>query len=112
MLVPPGVPFLNQADILVCADCVPFSMPDFHSKFLAGRAVLVGCPKLDDLRFYREKLQELFRQASPRSITVLRMEVPCCNGLAQAVEDARDAVVPDCPLKIHVVEIDGGRVRR
>ena len=111
MLVPPGAPFLNQADILVCADCVPFSMPDFHSKFLAGRAVLVGCPKLDDLDFYREKLQQLFRQASPRSVTVLRMEVPCCNGLAQAVEDARDTVATGCPLKIYVVEIEGGKVK-
>lgn len=111
MLVPPGAPFLNQADILICADCVPFSMPDFHSGFLAGRAVLVGCPKLDDLDFYREKLQQLFKQASPRSLTVLRMEVPCCTGLAQAVEDARDAIVPGCPLKINVVEIEGGRVR-
>ena len=111
MLVPPGAPFLKGADILVCADCVPFAMPDFHSRFLAGRAVLVGCPKLDNLDFYRDKLMEILKEASPKSLTVLRMEVPCCTGLAHIVQEARDAVIPDCPLNIHVVEIEGGKVR-
>ncbi|MFC2083238.1 ATP-binding protein [Candidatus Bipolaricaulota bacterium] len=111
MLVPPNAPFLKQADLLISADCVPFAMPDFHSRFLAGRALLVGCPKLDDLGFYREKLQEIFHQSSPKSITVLRMEVPCCTGLAHIVQEARDAVIPDTPLDIHIVEIEGGRIR-
>ena len=111
MLVPPAAPFLKGADLLISADCVPFAMPDFHSRFRAGRALLVGCPKLDDLCFYRQKLEEIFKQASPKSITVLRMEVPCCTGLAHIVQETRDAVVPDCPLDIHVVEIEGGRVR-
>jgi len=111
MLVPPSAPYLKNADILICADCVPFAMPDFHSRFLAGRAVLVGCPKLDNLDFYREKLKQIFREAAPKSLTVLRMEVPCCTGLAHAVQEARDAIVPDCPLNVQVVEIEGGRAR-
>ncbi len=110
-LVPPGAPFLRGAEILVCADCVPFAMPDFHEKHLAGRVVLVGCPKLDDLDHYRDKLRAIFEQARPQSITVLRMEVPCCSGLAHAVSEARDAVVPDCPLEIRVVETHGGGVK-
>jgi Pyruvate/2-oxoacid:ferredoxin oxidoreductase delta subunit len=109
-LIPPGAPFLRGAEILVCADCVPVAMPDFQSH-LAGRAVLVGCPKLDDLDHYRAKLRAIFAQARPTSITVLRMEVPCCSGLAQAVAEARQAVVPDCPLETGVVEIHGGKVR-
>jgi Pyruvate/2-oxoacid:ferredoxin oxidoreductase delta subunit len=110
-LVPPGAPFLRGAEILVCADCVPFAVPDFQ-RHLAGRAVLVGCPKLDDLDHYRDKLQATFAQARPKSITVLRMEVPCCSGLAHAVAEARQAAAPDCPLEIGVVEIHGGAVQR
>jgi len=110
-LVPPGAPFLRGADILICADCVPFAVPDFHERYLAGRVVLVGCPKLDDLAQYREALRAIFEQACPKSITVLRMEVPCCSGLAHAVAEARDAAVPDCPLEIRVVEIHGGGVK-
>ena len=110
MLVPPGAPFLRGADLLVCADCVPFAMPNLHAHYLAGRAVLVGCPKLDDAGHYRQKLETIFREAQPRSITVLRMEVPCCGGLAHVVTEARNAAVPDCPLKIEVVQIQGGGV--
>ncbi|HEY9766006.1 MAG TPA: 4Fe-4S binding protein, partial [Chroococcales cyanobacterium] len=98
-LVPPAAPFLQGSDLLICADCVPFAVPDFHSRYLAGRAVLVGCPKLDDLEHYREKLKAVFAEAKPGRVTVLRMEVPCCGGLAQAVMEARDRVIPDTPLE-------------
>jgi ferredoxin len=110
-LVPPGAPFLRGAEIIVCADCVPFAMPDFHERYLAGRAVLVGCPKLDDLEYYRDKLRAILGHARPTRIIVLRMEVPCCAGLAHAVAEARDAVIPGCPLEVAVVEIQGGGVR-
>ena len=109
MLVPPGAPFLREADILVCADCVPFAVPDFHARHLACRAVVVGCPKLNDLAHYRKKLEAIFKQANPRSITVLRMEVPCCGGLTQVVTEARNEAVPECPLEIHVIGIQDGR---
>ena len=112
MLVPPGAPFLRKADILVCADCVPFAVPDFHTKYLAGRAVLVGCPKLDDLAHYRKKLKATFEQANPRSITVLRMEVPCCGEMAQVAAEARNEAVPECPLEIQVIGIQDGRPTR
>jgi len=107
MLVPPHVPFLKGADILICADCVPFAVPDFHQRYLAGRAVLVGCPKLDDLQHYYEKLQEIFATAKPRRITVLRMEVPCCGGIGQAAVQARNLTMRNIPLEIHTIGIRG-----
>jgi len=110
MLVPPGAPFLQGADILVCADCVPFAMPGFHSRALGGKAVLVGCPKLDDAAHYRQKLEAIFAAAKPKSITVLRMEVPCCGGLSHIVTEARNASVPECPLEIKVVQIQNGAI--
>ena len=109
-LVPPGAPFLKGADLLVAADCTAFAVSDLHRRYLSGRAVLVGCPKLDDLALYRQKLADVLREATPRSVTVLRMEVPCCGGIAHAVREARDKVAPDLPLEIHTVAIDGGRI--
>lgn len=106
-LVPPMAPYLRDANILVCADCVPFAFPDLHERYLKGRVVLIGCPKLDDLPFYVEKLRDIFGIARPRSITVLRMEVPCCGGIARAVEIARDAAMPELPVEVVTVGIHG-----
>jgi len=110
-LVPPEAPFLQGADLLVCADCVAFACPDFHSRYLPGRAVLIGCPKLDDLDSYREKLPQVLQAAGLRSLTVLRMEVPCCGGIAQAAIDARNQVAPALPLAVHTIGIRG-EIRR
>ncbi len=108
MLVPPHAPFLQGADLLICADCVPFTVPDFHKRYLTGRAVLVGCPKLDDLPHYQEKLKAIFAQARPRRVTTLIMEVPCCTGLAQAAFQARNEVIPNTDLEVHTIGIRGG----
>jgi Fe-S-cluster-containing hydrogenase component 2 len=108
MLVPPHAPFLQGADLLICADCVPFAVPDFHQRYLTNRAVLVGCPKLDDLPHYREKIAAIFAQARPRRVTTLIMEVPCCHGLAQAVFQARNSVIPETELEVHTIGIRGG----
>jgi NAD-dependent dihydropyrimidine dehydrogenase PreA subunit len=107
-LVPPAAPYLKNADLVICADCVPFAVPDFHNRYLKNRAVLVGCPKLDDLQFYFEKLKDIFRTAEPSKITVLKMEVPCCNGIAQAAIMAQDKVGADIPVEIHTIGINGG----
>jgi Pyruvate/2-oxoacid:ferredoxin oxidoreductase delta subunit len=106
-LVPPQAPFLKGADLLLCADCVPFAMPDFHARYLKGRVVLVGCPKLDNLPAYTQKLAAIYAVAQPRSVTVLRMEVPCCAGLAQAAMRAKEALGSEVPLDIVIVGIDG-----
>jgi len=88
-LVPPNAPFLRRARLMVAADCVPVACPDFHAKFLRGRAVVIGCPKFDDLESYVEKLTEMIRTNGLREIVVARMEVPCCTGIVYAVEEAR-----------------------
>lgn len=108
MLVPVGAPFVRDADLLICADCVPFTVPDFHERYLEGRSLVVACPKLDDLDLYRRKLKDMFAASRPRSVTVLRMEVPCCGGLTQAVLEARDTSVPELDVEIHTLGIRGG----
>jgi len=110
MLVPPAAPFLKDCDLLICADCVPFAVPDFHTRYLAGKILLVGCPKLDNLPHYEEKLKAIFTEAKPRSITVLKMEVPCCGGIAQVAVAARKVAAPDTPIKVHTVGIQGAEI--
>jgi hypothetical protein len=107
MLVPPTAPFLRGADLLISADCAPFAVPDFHNRYLKGRIPLVGCPKLDDIDYYQRKLEAIFATAGPKTVTVLRMEVPCCGGLVKAVTSARDAAAPDLPVEVHTIGIDG-----
>jgi ferredoxin len=111
-LVSPLAPYLRDADLLVCADCVPFALPDLHERYLKGRAVLVGCPKLDDLPSYEEKLKDIFSVAQPRSVMVLRMEVPCCGGIARAVVEARNKVCPELPVEIVTVGVNGNVISR
>ncbi len=108
MLVPPHAPFLKDSDLVICADCVPFAVGDFHERYVAGRSLLVGCPKLDDLQHYFEKLQQTFAQAQPKRITVLKMTVPCCTGIAQAAIAARNQITPDIPLEVHTIGIEPG----
>lgn len=111
MLVPPHAPFLKGSDLVVCADCVPFTVPDFHARYLAGRAVVVGCPKLDDLDHYFEKLSAMMKQAQPRRLTVVRMEVPCCGGIVQAAVKAAFDSGLSFPIEEHVAGVRGGITR-
>jgi NAD-dependent dihydropyrimidine dehydrogenase PreA subunit len=106
-LVPASAPFLDEADLLIAADCVPFAYADFHKDFLAGKVLLVGCPKLDDNDYYTEKLTDIFRSRSIRSITVARMEVPCCGGIEAAAKRALVASGKNIPLEIVTVGTDG-----
>lgn len=87
-LVSPNAPYLKNSDLLIVADCVPFAMGDFHSRFLKGRSVVIGCPKLDDTSPYVEKLTEMVKVNSLSSLTVVHMEVPCCSGLARLARQA------------------------
>jgi NAD-dependent dihydropyrimidine dehydrogenase PreA subunit len=106
-LVPTSAPYFQNADLLITADCVPFAYADFHKDFLAGKAVVIGCPKLDDNNFYLQKLTELFRVSSIKSITVMRMEVPCCGGIVMAARQALAACGKDIPFKEITVGING-----
>ena len=106
-LVPINAPYFQDADLLVVADCVPFAYPDFHRDFLRGKVVVVGCPKLDDVQYYKEKLTEIFRTNSIKSVTLPYMEVPCCFGLVKATEDAIAASGKKIPLKKVKIGIRG-----
>ncbi|HEX8960405.1 MAG TPA: 4Fe-4S binding protein [Geobacteraceae bacterium] len=106
-LVPVNAPYFQDADLLIAADCVPFAYAGFHRDFLAGKAVVIGCPKLDDNRFYLEKLTELFRSSSIRSVTVVRMEVPCCGGIVMAAKQALASSGKEIPFTEIVVGIKG-----
>jgi ferredoxin len=106
-LVPVRAPFFQGADLLVAADCVPFACPSFHADLLAGRALVVGCPKLDDLGGYVEKLTRILGEGGPRSVTVARMEVPCCAGLAAAARQAAAASGRQVPVREVVAGVDG-----
>lgn len=111
-LVSPAAPYFKGADLLVTADCVPFAYADYHKDFLRGRAVVVGCPKLDDIEPYISKLEELIRINDLESITVLRMQVPCCGGMAYAVKTARDNAGSDIPVKVVTISIEGQVIKR
>ncbi len=87
-LVSPTAPYFADSDLLLAADCVPFAMGDFHQRFLRGRSVAVGCPKLDDAQFYIEKLAQIIAANNLRSLTVVHMEVPCCSGLVRIARSA------------------------
>jgi hypothetical protein len=81
-------PFLQDADLLVAADCTAFATPGFHEKFLPGKKVLIGCPKLDDATLYLAKFTEIFGTNSIKRVTCLRMEVPCCGGMTAVLKEA------------------------
>lgn len=106
-LVSTSAPYFQDADLLIAADCVPFAYADFHKDFLAGKAVVIGCPKLDDNQFYQQKLTELLRSSSVKSITVLKMEVPCCGGIAMAAKQALIASGKDIPYQEVTIGIHG-----
>jgi len=109
-LVPPSAPFLLGADLVIAADCVGFTYPNFHSDFLKGRKLIIGCPKLDDAQFYRKKLEMMFKELRPRSVTVVNMEVPCCFRLYRIVKEALASADRNTPLKQEIIGVKGDRI--
>ena len=105
-LVPVNAPYLNGAKLLVAADCTAFACGDFHERFIKGRVVLVGCPKLDAVD-YAEKLTAILGQNDIKSVTVARMEVPCCGGLEHAVKTALQRSGKLIPWQVITVATDG-----
>lgn len=110
MLVPPHAPYLNNADVLIAADCVPFAYANFHGDLLKGKALLVGCPKLDDVAFYKERLTAVFKNNDIRSITYAHMEVPCCFGLVGLIKNAIADSGKDVPFETVTISIKGERL--
>jgi hypothetical protein len=105
--VAPHAPFLDDARLVVAADCVPVALPGFHREFVAGSAVMIGCPKFDDLEAYTQRFTEIFSTARVRRVTVVVMEVPCCRSLPTAVRRGIEAAGAAVPLEVVVVGVDG-----
>ena len=111
-LVPVQAPYLQGAKLMIAADCVPFAFADFHRQMLDGRTLLIGCPKLDDIEAYRQKLVEMFRVNEIESLEVAYMEVPCCFGLVQLVQTALEESGKEIPLSLIKVGLRGDIMQR
>lgn len=105
-LAPVHAPYFANADLLIAADCTAFSYGNFHHDFIRNHITLIGCPKLDSTD-YSEKLTEILRENDIRSITVTRMEVPCCGGIQFAVERAIENSGKKIPCNVFTIGIDG-----
>lgn len=105
-LVPVNAPYFDGAKLLIAADCTAYAYAAFHERFIKGHITLVGCPKLDGAD-YSEKLTEIIRNNDIKSVTVVRMEVPCCGGLEQAVKTALQQSGKFIPWQIVIISTDG-----
>lgn len=108
-LVAPNALYFNNSDLLIAADCTAYAYGNFHNDFIRGRVCLIGCPKLDMVD-YSEKLTEIFRKNEIKSITVTRMEVPCCGGIEHAVKQAISDSGKNIECKVIIIKTDG-RIR-
>lgn len=105
-LAPINAPYFNKAKLLIAADCTAYAYANFHQEFMRGKVTLVGCPKLDAVD-YSEKLTEILRQNNIKSVTVVRMEVPCCGGLEYAVRTALQNCGKLLPWQVKTISIKG-----
>ncbi len=106
-LIPPGAPFFRNSHLLISADCVGFANPNFHNQLLKGHALAIGCPKLDDLQEYKEKISAIVEMNDLKKITVAIMEVPCCSALYNIVQEAVEESGKDIKLDKVIVSVEG-----
>ena len=105
-LVPVNAPYFDNANLLVAADCTAYAYGNFHNEFIKNRITLIGCPKLDEGN-YTEKLTEIIANNNLKSVTVVRMEVPCCGGIENAVKNALQKSGKFIPWRVVVISTDG-----
>lgn len=105
-LVPVNAPYFQDAHLLVAADCTAYAYADFHQSFIRNKITLIGCPKLDSVN-YTEKLTEIIKNNEIRSVTAVRMEVPCCGGIENAVKAALQASGKFIPWQVTTITTDG-----
>ena len=105
-LVPTSAPYFEGAKLLIAADCTAYAYANFHEDFIKGKIVLVGCPKLDSVD-YSEKLEEIIRNNNIASVTIARMEVPCCGGLEMATKKALQNSGKFLPWQVVTISVDG-----
>lgn len=108
-LVPANAPFLKDADLLLTADCAAASVPDFHTRYVPGKVVLMGCPKFDDVEMYVGRLREMFEQNTIKSVTILQMEVPCCSNMSSILLEAMKQAGATFPVE-RIVAGRGGQI--
>ncbi len=106
-LIPATAPFLENADLLVAADCTAVAYPNIQRDYVAGRVVMMGCPKFDDQQLYVERFTEIFATRKLKSLTILIMEVPCCGSMLQIIKQACAKAKPDFPIHQVVVSRNG-----
>jgi len=105
-LVPPSAPYFHSANLLIAADCTAYAYGNFHSEYMKNAITIIGCPKLDD-GDYSEKLTAILTENEIKSVTVARMEVPCCSGIENAVKTALQACGKTIPWQIVTISTDG-----
>ena len=105
-LVPVNAPYFDGAKLLIAADCTAYAYASFHDEFMSGRITLIGCPKLDSVD-YSEKLTEILTANDVKSVTIVRMEVPCCGGIEQATKNALQRSGKFIPWQVVIVSVDG-----
>uniref|UniRef100_UPI004038EBE6 ATP-binding protein n=1 Tax=Faecalibacterium prausnitzii TaxID=853 RepID=UPI004038EBE6 len=105
-LAPVHAPYFEDAKLLIAADCTAYAYANFHQEFMRGKVTLIGCPKLDAVD-YSEKLTEILRNNDIQSVTILRMEVPCCGGLEMAAKKALQTSGKFIPWQVVTISIDG-----
>ena len=105
-LAPVNAPYFSGARLLIAADCTAYSYANFHDEFIKGKVTLIGCPKLDSID-YSEKLTQIIAQNDIESVTIVRMEVPCCGGLEMAVKKALQDSGKFIPWQVVTLSIDG-----
>jgi ferredoxin len=111
-LIPPSAPFLQNADLLIAADCTPLAYAGFHRDLLPGKVVMLGCPKFDDAEEYVEKFTEIFKTAGIKSVTVVDMEVPCCSKLPMLVIRAVSLSGKAIPLEEIIISRRGAMLQK
>lgn len=109
-LMPVQAPYFSGAHLLIAADCVPFAYANFHEDLLKGKVLIVGCPKLDDLSVYQEKLEQIFTQNNIKSVIYAHMQVPCCFGLLPIIKEAINRAGKNIPFEDITITIKGEKV--
>lgn len=110
-LVPVNAPYFDGADLLIAADCTAYAYGNFHNEFIRNRITLIGCPKLDE-GDYAEKLTDIIKNNDIKSVTIVRMEVPCCGGIENAVKKALQASGKFIPWQVVTISTDGKIIDR
>ena len=105
-LAPVKAPYFDGANLLIAADCTAYAYGNFHNRFIKNHITLIGCPKLDE-GDYTQKLTEIIRQNNIKSVTIVRMEVPCCGGIQMAAQNALQASGKFIPWQVVVIGTDG-----